>query len=237
MLRIKESAMDRIIEKIANNKLFCGMSKEDIMSIMSCSNAFVQIYGDDQIIFRKDDIVNNLGIVVEGELNLITHKYNGTRVRITSLEVNDLFGEALIFSSAKKSPYDLVSSGESKVLIIPHDFIINPCSKSCGFHRRLINNMLIILSDKIVMLNSKMHILNAESIKAKISLYLISIMEKTGSSTFNMPMNRQELAEFFNIKRPSLSREFSNMQRDKIIEVYQSSVKILNEEKLYELSE
>lgn len=54
---------------------------------------------------------------------------------------------------------------------------------------------------------------------------------------FDMPMNRQELAEFLNVKRPSLSRELSNMQRDKIIEVYRSSVKITNIDKLRELAD
>jgi DNA-binding transcriptional regulator LsrR (DeoR family) len=54
---------------------------------------------------------------------------------------------------------------------------------------------------------------------------------------FNMPMNRQELAEFLNVKRPSLSRELSNMQKEKIIEVYRSSVKILDMEKLCELAD
>jgi DNA-binding transcriptional regulator LsrR (DeoR family) len=52
-----------------------------------------------------------------------------------------------------------------------------------------------------------------------------------------MPMNRQELAEFLNVKRPSLSRELSNMQKEKIIEVYRSSVKILDMDKLCELAD
>lgn len=52
-----------------------------------------------------------------------------------------------------------------------------------------------------------------------------------------MPMNRQELAEFLNVKRPSLSRELSNMQRDGIIDVYRSSVKILDMERLRELAD
>jgi CRP-like cAMP-binding protein len=97
--------------------------------------------------------------------------------------------------------------------------------------------MLTILSDKIIMLNNKMHILNSDSIKEKIAVYLISIHNKTKALTFEMPMKRQELSEFLNVTRPSLSREFSNMQNDNIIEVDRSTVKILDLEKLYELSE
>jgi CRP-like cAMP-binding protein len=97
--------------------------------------------------------------------------------------------------------------------------------------------MLTILSDKIVMLNKKMSILNAESLKGRIAVYLLSLQQSSKRMVFDLPMNRQELAEFLNVKRPSLSRELSNMQRDGIIDVYRSSVKILDMERLRELAD
>ena len=97
--------------------------------------------------------------------------------------------------------------------------------------------MLTILSNKIVMLNNKMSILNAESLKGRIAVYLLSLQKKANTMIFDMPMNRQELAEFLNVKRPSLSRELSNMQKNNIIEVYRSSVKIKDINKLRELAD
>ena len=82
-----------------------------------------------------------------------------------------------------------------------------------------------------------MRILNAETIKGKIAAYLLSIYKKNNKFIFDMPMKRQELSEFLGVTRPSLSRELSNMQNEGIIDVYKSSVKILNLERLYELSE
>ena len=229
--------MEKLIEKLKENQLFYGLKQEEIKKIFTCSQAIIQKYEDKQTVFEKGDIIKNIGIVIDGGFNLVSQKYNGARVIVTTLEFNDLFGEALIFSTAKTSPYDLVCSGESRALFIPKAFFINVCPNSCSFHKILISNMLSILSDKIVMLNNKMKILNAETIKGKIAIYLLSIYKKTNKLTFDMPMKRQELSEFLNITRPSLSREFSNMQSDNIIEIYRSSIKILNLEKLYELSE
>ena len=87
------------------------------------------------------------------------------------------------------------------------------------------------------MLNKKMSILNAESLKGRIAVYLLSLQQSSKRMVFDLPMNRQELAEFLNVKRPSLSRELSNMQRDGIIDVYRSSVKILDMERLRELAD
>lgn len=229
--------MDEIIKKIKDNPLFHSMSEDEIMSVLKCSNATVENFRDNQVLFEKDHKVKKLGIVIEGELNLVSQKYNGTRVIITTLEKNDLFGEALIFASLDYSPYDLISSGKSKALMIPYRIFSNMCSNGCSYHNQLINNMLTILSNKIVMLNNKMSILNAETLKGRIAVYLLSLQKKANAMIFNMPMNRQELAEFLNVKRPSLSRELSNMQKDNIIEVYRSSVKILDMAKLRELAD
>lgn len=229
--------MDNIIKEIKNNPLFDNMSEEDIKAVFKCCNARVENFSDNQVLFEKDHKVKNLGIVIEGLLNLVSQKYNGTRVIVTSLEKNDLFGEALIYASIGNSPYDLVSSGKSKVLLIPYSVFSNACSFGCSYHNQLITNMLTILSNKIIMLNNKMSILNAETLKGRIAVYLLSLHKKSNSLIFDMPMNRQELADFLNVKRPSLSREISNMQKENIIEVYRSSVKILNMDKLLELAD
>jgi CRP-like cAMP-binding protein len=229
--------MKEITKVIKDNQLFDNMNEDEIGKVLKCGNAFVAEYKDNQTIFQKDDTIRKLGIVLEGQLNLVSQKYNGTRVIITTLEQNDLFGEALAFSSTKETPYDLVSTGNSKALIIPYDIFFNLCQDVCGFHKTLINNMLAILSDKIVMLNNKMHILNAETLKGRIAVYLLALHKKTNSMIFDMPMKRQELADFLNVKRPSLSRELSNMQQENIIDVYRSTVKILDLECLKELAD
>lgn len=229
--------IEHIIKEINDNHLFDRMDDDEILSILICSNASVEHFSENQTIFEKDHLVKNLGIVIEGELNLVSQKYNGTRVIITTLEKGDLFGEALIFASNDYSPYDLISSGNSKVLLIPYRIFSNMCSIACNYHNQLISNMLTILSNKIVMLNNKMSILNAESLKGRIAVYLLSLQKKANTMIFDMPMNRQELAEFLNVKRPSLSRELSNMQKNNIIEVYRSSVKIKDINKLRELAD
>lgn len=229
--------MENIIDLIKENKLFANMTIDEIKMVLNCSKAVVLDFHDNQVIFEKDDKIKKMGIVIEGQLNLVSQKYNGTRVIVTTLEKTDLFGEALAFSTLRESPYDLVSSGNSKALIIPHSIFFTMCRENCDFHKTLISNMLSILSDKIVMLNNKMNILNAETLKGRISVYLLSLHKKTNSIIFDMPMKRQELAEFLNVKRPSLSRELSNMQQEGIIEVYRSTVKIKNIERLKELAD
>lgn len=229
--------MKGILDIVKSNLLFANMDVDEIETVLKCANAQVANFNDNQILFEKNHKVKKLGIVVEGALNLVSQKYSGSRVIVTKLRENDLFGEALIYASGARSPYDLISSGDSKVLLIPYKIFSKICFRGCDHHNQLIHNMLTILSDKIVMLNNKMTILNADTLRGRIATYLLFLQKDLDTMTFDLPMNRQDLAEFLNVKRPSLSRELSNMQRDKIIEIYRSSVKIIDLDKLRELAD
>lgn len=42
-----------------------------------------------------------------------------------------------------------------------------------------------------------------------------------------LPMNRNELADFLNVTRPSLSREMSRLREEGVIDFHMESIKIL----------
>jgi DNA-binding transcriptional regulator LsrR (DeoR family) len=50
-------------------------------------------------------------------------------------------------------------------------------------------------------------------------------------------MNRQQLADFLNVSRPSMSRELSRMRDEGIIDFHLSAVRILDIERLKEYCE
>jgi Mn-dependent DtxR family transcriptional regulator len=55
---------------------------------------------------------------------------------------------------------------------------------------------------------------------------------KKGAATLMLPMNRNQLADFLNVSRPSMSRELSRMKDEGIIDYHLSSVKIMDLEEL-----
>ena len=88
--------------------------------------------------------------------------------------------------------------------------------------------MLKIISEKALMLNRKVEYLALISVRQKIATYLLEQYKITKSKTFLLPLNRQELAEFLNVSRPSLSREMCRMRDEGIIDFHMSTIKILD---------
>jgi len=143
-----------------------------------------------------------------------------------------MFGEMLVFSRASTWPANVQAQNSCTVFFIQREKIIGECEKMCSWHRTLIQNMLVIISERALMLNKKLEYLSIKSIRGKLSKFLLEESKKAGNLTFMISMNRNELADFLNVSRPSMSREMCLMRDEGIIDFHLSSIKILNVEAL-----
>ena len=159
------------------------------------------------------------------------------RVILIMLEPGDMFGEMVAFADHHQWPASVYSQEPCTVTFLPPDKIIGSCEKVCGMHKQLIMNMLRIISGKALALNRKLEYLSIKSMRGKISAFLLEEYRKSGRTTFVLPLKRNEMADFLNVSRPSMSREMGRMQDEGIIEFHQASVKIKDLETLKGMAE
>ena len=87
-----------------------------------------------------------------------------------------------------------------------------------------------------MMLNKKVEYLTIKSMRGKISTYLLEQYRREGDVNITLPLNRNELSDFLNVSRPSMSREMSKMKDEGIIDFHLTAVKIRNIEGLKHMS-
>jgi CRP-like cAMP-binding protein len=92
--------------------------------------------------------------------------------------------------------------------------------------------MMMILGEKNSSLNQKIELLMLKGMREKLAAYLMNEYKKANSLTFQIIPNRNELAEYLNVSRPSMCRELGRMKDDGILDFYQNSFKILSMEHL-----
>ena len=63
-------------------------------------------------------------------------------------------------------------------------------------------------------------------------MYPLEVKNVYGSDTFKLVHTREELAEKFGVARPSVSRIFSELEKEEIIEISRKYVKIVDESSL-----
>ena len=90
--------------------------------------------------------------------------------------------------------------------------------------------MLEILSENNFKITRKLHIISTSSLRERIAIWLIDAMDENLDVTLHM--NREQLADFLGVARPSLSRELMRMQKDGLVEVDRKTIRICNKEAL-----
>jgi Mn-dependent DtxR family transcriptional regulator len=86
--------------------------------------------------------------------------------------------------------------------------------------------MLSVVSGKALMLNRKLEYLSIKSLRGKICTFLMEEYNKTSQDTLIMTLKRNELADFLNVSRPSLSREMCKMRDEGMIEFQRENIRI-----------
>ena len=89
-------------------------------------------------------------------------------------------------------------------------------------------------SNRTQFLTHRLQLLTIKTIKGKIAYFLLEQMQEYGNP-FMLERNQTELADFFNIPRPSLARSLSELVQENAIRIERKKITILDENKLKEL--
>jgi CRP-like cAMP-binding protein len=215
-------------EVLNSSILFRGISPESLNIMLECLKPTIRSYKQREIVTLSGTPFQGIGIVVRGSVALTKETYSGNRIILDILKAGAIFGEMVAFSDTKVWPATVIAQDDSSLLFLPPDKILGTCSNVCASHTTLIMNMLKILSNRALILNKKIEYLSANSIRTKVSKYLLDTYRVKGNAAFTIPMKRHELADYLNMPRPSLSRELGLLRKEGIIEFEGSSIKIKN---------
>ncbi|MDD4767901.1 MAG: Crp/Fnr family transcriptional regulator [Desulfotomaculaceae bacterium] len=212
--------------------LFRGIDPEELNVVFTCLKPKVSSYEKNEWVAVACEKFNGLGVVLAGEVVIARENAAGDRVIIAVNTPGEMFGEMAAFSGEGVWPVAVMARTACTVMFLPAGKIIGSCERVCASHRQLITNLLEIVSEKALMLHRKVEYLTIKSLRGKISAFLMEQYKKMGSPTFLLPLKRNELADFLNVSRPSLSREMCRMRDEGVIDFHRDSIKIMRVEAL-----
>jgi len=213
-----------VMKKVA---LFREVEEEQLKLLLGCLDARTASYRKNQSIYQEDDRITTVGIILSGKVQIVKDDIWGNRTILNVLEAGDMFGEAFSCAGEEHIPASVWAAENTEVLVIDYKRIITTCSSACAFHSQLIKNMLYILGKKNLQLTQKVEHITQRTTKEKVLSYLSAEAKKQGNDTFDIPLNRQELADYLAVDRSALSNELSKMQEEGIL-TYQRNHFVLN---------
>lgn len=210
--------------------LFKNLTKEEIDSFIKENKGLRRSLKRGEEVFSQGEIPNYLFILEQGSVVVENISENGNRSIVNRFsKPGTVFGEVYLYLPERPYDYSCVCDVDSTILSIPKTaFVMNDDNFK---NSKVVNNMLLILSQKAFYLNQKLLIQSGKTLREKLSRFFLS---NSKESSLELEFNREELADFLGVTRPSISREIMNMKRDGLIDVVGNKV-ILNKEMLENL--
>lgn len=212
---------------LANTPLFHGITDTEIQQMLSCIGANEKAYDKNEIIYRAGNTVNEIGLVESGRVNIVVNLYWGNSVIFGQSGPGSIFAENYAAIPGKELICDVVAAEPSEILFLNLNKLMTTCQNGCGFHQRLIYNLLRISAQKSLNLSSRMLHTAPKSIRDRLLSYLSEQAAINGSTHFTIPYNRQQLADYLGVDRSAMSNELSKMQSDGLI-TYKKNIFTLN---------
>lgn len=187
--------------------------------MLHCFETYEQSYFSGALIRTFDDKNRSVGILQSGRADILRLDADGGKTVLEQLEEGSIFGEMLAFSGAEQENICVVCTQSCQVLYIDYEHIIKRCPKACAHHSTLVQNMLMLLSQKALLLSQRVEILSCRSIREKLLHYFSLCAHQQGSASFRLPFSMSALADYICADRSAMTREMSRLKREQIISV------------------
>jgi len=184
--------MSNLLETLTTEEL----SKVKIVSLIK-----------EQILFNEGDQCESVGIVVEGEIEIVSYSYRGKEIIFNHLYPGMVFGNNLIFSSNPVYKGSVIAKKPAKVALIYKNTLISLLKSNIDFLLKYLQYQ----SDMGKDLNGKIKLLSLDNAEERFFYYLHS---QNGVITYS---SITKLASTLSLQRETLSRLISRLVNEKKI--------------------
>ncbi len=209
------------LDVLKTSPLFHQIAPEELRAILSCLSSRRAACRKHTFVCRHGDLLSCVGLVLSGEVHIIKEDFWGSRTILGKAEPGQLFAESYA-CAGQPLEVSVIAASDSEILFLDVRNLLHACGQSCPFHQRLIQNFTGILSRKNLMLTKKIEYMSRRTLRDKLLSYLSDESARQQSTTFSVPFNRQQLADYLCVDRSALSRELSQLREEGILQYHRS---------------
>ena len=219
--------MKKYLEILKKCPLFFGIKEDELLRMLTCLGAEVKKFEKNDTVFAEGSEARQIGVLLSGEAESIKFDYYGNKSIINQINESELFGEAFACAESKSLPVSIVAVNKSDVMLVDCSHILHTCSNNCAFHQQMIYNLMKDLAQKTIKFHQRIEVTSKRSTREKLLTYLDIMAKQKNSSSFTIPFNRQELADYLEVDRSGLSAEISKMRKEGILESNKNYFRLL----------
>ena len=94
---------------------------------------------------------------------------------------------------------DAVAADFCEILFLNFNMLMEKQNIGQSWYSKILNNMLQVSVQKNLLLSNRIFCTTAKTIRGRLLTYLSSVSVKNGSTTFQVPFDRQQMADYLNL--------------------------------------
>jgi len=214
--------MKKIIEIISITPLFRGLPPDQLEKIKLITKE--RLFNKGGVIFWEGDKADGFYIIATGMVKIYKLATEGKEQILHILGPGEPFGEVPVFTG-EAFPANAQAINDSRILFIPRSAFISLIT----LNPFLAMNMLAVLSHRLRQFSNQIESLSLKEVPGRLAAYLIYLSEKQDSDNMvHLDISKGQLASLLGTIPETLSRVFSKMTDQGLIDVKGKNVRILN---------
>ena len=201
--------------------LFRGVPAEELPALLARASARTCAFQKGELLLRRGDVTRRLGLVLEGSVHIIREDFWGNRSIVGLAGPGEVFAESYALAG-EPLEVSVLAAAPGAALFLEADGLTDA---------RFTANLLHLLARKNLMLTRKMRHMARRTTRDKLLSYLSAQALAAGSSEFDIPMDRQQLADYLAVDRSAMSAALGKLRDEGVLTFRKNHFRLLGEER------
>ena len=197
------------------NPLFRGVSDAEWKEMEEMNCLWETEYRKNERICQMGNAIHELGVVTKGRVHIETVDPWGNKSILSEVGEGEVFAETYAFCE-EPMMVEVSAAEDTNVLWL-----------DVRWQEKIQKNMLQISLRKNLILSQRIFCTTPKTIRERVLTYLTAQSLKADGEIFEIPFNRQQMAEYLNLDRSALSKELGKMKQEGILDFHKNMFRIL----------
>lgn len=218
--------MDR--SRLSEIPLFQGLDKKEFERVSMSMNITEKKFEAGEVVLAAGSRPRSACLVLEGR---VAEEYTdlwGNRLEAESFREGELFAEGYSLMKSGVLPTSFKASEQSRILFIGIGNLTEQSRLSSG-QQKVLFNLLNIANTRNRERSMQLIITSPKSARSRIMSYLSRAAAEKGKTSFDIPLDRQQMADYLRLDRTALSKELGKMKREGLIDFRKNRFRILHQ--------
>ena len=204
---------------MTSSPLFRDIAPADLASLLDCLDARERAYEKGAWLLRRGEWTDRLGLVLSGTVHILREDFWGSRSIVGLAGPGEIFAESYALAG-EPLEVSVLAASDARVLFLRVETALTGCGQ-------LTRNLTALLAEKNLTLTRKMRHMARRTTREKLLSYLSAQALRSGGPEVDIPMDRQQLADYLAVDRSAMSAALGKLRDEGVLEFRKNHFRLL----------